>query len=190
MTPSDRSERGGDRLTQVLVAVGDQDRAAFAQLYELSAAKLFGICFRICGERQAAEDVLQDVYLSIWRRAGSYDRQRAAPLAWLGTIARNRAIDWRRSHGVSRSVPLDSIPEPSAPADSAETMLLHGEADRRLHGCLDTLEDKQRGLIREAFFNGSTYAELALREAVPLGTMKSWVRRGLLRLRKCLDDRD
>lgn len=189
MPHSDPTESGGDHLTEVLVAVGNHDRAAFARLYDLTAPKLFGVCLRICGERQAAEDVLQEVYLTVWRRAGSYDRLRAPPIAWLGTIARNRAIDWRRSHTNARAVTLDDVPEPSDPADSAETSLLHGEAYHRLRHCLATLDEHQRTLILDAFFGGLTYAELATRRNSPLGTVKSWVRRGLLRLRTCLDDR-
>lgn len=176
------------RLVEALVATGAEDRAAFQLLYRLTSAKLFGVCLRICGERQAAEDVLQEVYLTIWKRAGGFDPGRASPISWLATIARNRAIDWRRAQGARPMAAIGEAADIPAPDLSAPDMLLLDEADRQLHLCLDALDDEQRGAIRTAFFDGITYAELAERRAVPLGTMKSWVRRGLLRLRECLHD--
>lgn len=175
------------RLAEVLWRVGQEDRSALATLYGLTSAKLFGICLRICGERQAAEDVLQEVYLTVWKRAGGYEPGRASPITWLATIARNRAIDWRRAQGNRQMRPVDdALPIADDRPIATETMLA-AESDRRLHLCLDQLEDKQRLAIRTAFFDGVTYAELADRLGVPLGTMKSWVRRGLMRLRECVE---
>ncbi|PTS89011.1 RNA polymerase subunit sigma [Sphingomonas sp. HMWF008] len=175
------------RLVEALVRTGEEDRAAFRDLYTLTSAKLFGICYRICGERQAAEDVLHDVYLTIWKRAGAYEPARASPITWLATIARNRAIDWQRAQKVRRSSPIEDAPEILDTAPLASETMLEDEAAHRLHGCLDTLEERQRSAIRTAFFDGVTYADLAERQAVPLGTMKSWVRRGLAKLKECLD---
>ena len=166
---------------------GEEDRAAFRDLYALTSAKLFGICYRICGERQAAEDVLHDVYLTIWKRAGAYEPSRASPITWLATIARNRAIDWRREQGVRRSTPIEDAPPLLDTAPLVSETLVDEEDAHRLHGCLDGLETRQRDAIRTAFFDGVTYAELAERQNVPLGTMKSWVRRGLARLKECLE---
>lgn len=174
-------------LAEALVATGEQDRSAFRQVYRLTSAKLFGICVRICGDRQAAEDVLHEVYLIVWKRAGGYEPGRASPITWLATIARNRAIDWRRSVANRPAVTLAEAPDVADDAPSAVDGLLASEADRSLHLCLDDLEANQREAIRSAFFGGLTYAELAQRKAVPLGTMKSWVRRGLLRLKECLN---
>jgi RNA polymerase sigma factor (sigma-70 family) len=174
-------------LAETLVRCGQNDRDAFRDLYDLTSAKLFGICLRICGERQAAEDVLHEVYLTIWRRAGAYEPGRASPITWLATIARNRAIDWRRARQVRRTAPIDDLPPVPDPSPLAPDMMLADEVSHHLHGCLDELDDQQRDAIRTAFFDGVTYAELAERRAVPLGTMKSWVRRGLQRLRECLD---
>lgn len=178
---------GRARLVEVLLRTGDEDRVAFRDLYSLTSAKLFGICYRICGERQAAEDVLHDVYLTIWKRAGAYEPSRASPITWLATIARNRAIDWQRAQGVRRATPIEDAPPIRDTAPLASDVLLDDEATQLLHACLETLEDRQRGAIRTAFFDGVTYAELAERQNVPLGTMKSWVRRGLARLRECLE---
>lgn len=170
------------------MAVGDDDRAAFATLYQLTSAKLFGICLRICGERQAAEDVLSEVYLTIWRRAGAFEPGRASPISWLATIARNRAIDWVRANSRHRTAPADAIADLADERPLASETMLADEQQQRLHLCLDQLDDRQRGAIRTAFFDGLTYAELATRQAVPLGTVKSWVRRGLMRLKDCLKE--
>ncbi|MBK6414433.1 MAG: sigma-70 family RNA polymerase sigma factor [Sphingopyxis sp.] len=179
------------RLTAALTAVGRGDRVAMRQVYDMTAAKLFGICLRICGERASAEDVLQTVYIKVWERAGQFDAARASPITWLATIARNGAIDWRRS--VAGRAVRDTLPEQAsfAVADDsplADQSLVAAEDGARLHHCLDELEERSRTSIRAAFFDGSTYAELAERENVPLGTMKSWIRRGLLRLKDCLGD--
>ena len=176
------------RLVEALVATGAEDRGAFRTLYHLTSAKLFGVCLRICGDRQAAEDVLSDVYLTIWKRAGAFEPGRASPISWLATIARNRAIDWRRAAGRAAPARIEDVPEIADDRASAEDMMLVDERAAALHGCLDQLDQRQRDAIRTAFFDGLTYAELAERDAVPLGTMKSWVRRGLLRLKDCLGD--
>lgn len=186
VSPADPAEAARAHLAALLARAGEEDRAAFAELYSLTAAKLFGICVRICGQRQAAEDVLQEIYVTIWRRAGTYQRARGSPIAWLASIARNRAIDWHRAqHPAAPAGPVEDIADPQP---DGETLLLLDEHERRLHGCLEGLEPNQRETIRAAFFGGFTYAELAERQGVPLGTAKSWVRRGLLRLRGCLDD--
>ncbi len=173
-------------LVEALVATGNEDRNAFRTVYRLTSAKLFGVCLRICGDRQAAEDVLSEVYLTVWKRAGAFEPGRASPISWLATIARNRAIDWRRSSGRRPTTSVDEVAELADERASAEDTMLVDEQAAQLHLCLDKLEERQRGAIRTAFFDGLTYAELAERDAVPLGTMKSWVRRGLLRLKECL----
>jgi RNA polymerase sigma-70 factor (ECF subfamily) len=175
-------------LTEALIATGEQDRTAFQRVYRLTSAKLFGVCLRICGDRQAAEDVLHEVYLTVWKRAGAYEPGRSSPITWLAAIARNRAIDWRRSPANVRSaLPLDDAFGIADDTPSAVDGILRQQADGALHLCLDGLETTQRDAIRSAFFGGFTYAELAQHKDVPLGTMKSWVRRGLLRLKECLN---
>ncbi|MEI5688002.1 sigma-70 family RNA polymerase sigma factor [Sphingomonas kyungheensis] len=174
-------------LVEALIRTGDADRDAFRAVYQLTSAKLFGICLRICEDRQGAEDVLHDVYLTIWHRAATYRPERASPIAWLATIARNRAIDWRRRQTRARAAPVEAADALADPARAQDETLIADELHGRLHGCLEAIEPRQRSAIRSAFFGGLTYAELALAQAVPLGTMKSWVRRGLLALRGCLD---
>jgi RNA polymerase sigma-70 factor (ECF subfamily) len=178
------------RLAAALVATGLADKSAFARVYRMSSAKLYGVCLRICGERQAAEDVLQEVYLIVWRRASSFDPLRSSPITWLATIARNRAIDWRRAHdrpppaAVGDDAAFDGDrPDPAPAADDA--MIVDEEADR-LRRCLTLLGERPRRAISTAFLDGLTYSEVAQREGVPLATMKSTVRRALLELRKCM----
>lgn len=189
--PPSQTDEAREALVSALAAVARQDRAALRRVYDLTSAKLFGICLRICGDRGSAEDVLQAVYLKIWDRAGRFDAARASPITWLATIARNSAIDWRRS-AVARGLgAVRGGGEALAVADEAplaDQQLLAGEAEVRLHRCLGELEARGQSCIRAAFFDGLTYAELAAQENVPLGTMKSWIRRGLMRLKDCLGD--
>lgn len=181
-------DRARERLRETLVAVAGGDRAAFATLYKLTSAKLFGVCLRILGKQRDAEDVLQETYTTVWHKAGLYDPERASPITWLVMIARNKAIDRARSDGGEpHAAPIelaadigDAAPEPAARAEAADI-------GRRLAHCLDALEARQRALIRIAFFEGVTYENLATRSKTPIGTVKSWIRRGLVKLKACLE---
>ena len=176
-------------LAERLAAVAAGDRAALADVYRRSAAKLFGVCLRILAERGEAEDVLQEVYLTVWQKAGAFDPARASAMTWLIAIARNRAIDrLRRGGGTARrTVPAEAAEAVRDPAASALDALEADDERRRLFGCLDELDPPQRDAIRTAFLDGWTYEQLAVAQGVPLGTMKSWVRRGLMKLRACLE---
>ena len=173
-------------LVALLQSVGRGDREAFAVVYRRTSAKLYGICLRLMGSESAAQDVLQDVYVTVWRKAGLFDSSKASPITWLATLARNRSIDSLRRRGP----PSDGLEAAFAVEDdspSASEIVEDADDAARLHHCLDELEDRAQAAIRAAFLDGATYPELAAREGVPLGTMKSWVRRGLQRLRGCLD---
>jgi RNA polymerase sigma factor (sigma-70 family) len=177
-----------NELARALVQAGQGDRSAFRTVYEATSAKLFGVCLRILPDRQTAEDVLQDTYVTVWRKAASFDASRASPITWLVTIARNRAIDRLRSVAPMRNAaPVEEAHDLADAGPLASETVEQADEATRLNGCLETLEDKARAVIRTAFFEGATYDELAKRENVPLGTMKSWIRRGLLRLRSCLE---
>lgn len=177
-----------EELKAAIIRLGKGDQSALESIYHATSAKLFGICLRILGDRSEAEDALQDVYVNLWRNAGRYNPQRASPISWLATFARNRAIDRLRSGKVQRgAVPVDEAMEISDDAPLADAMLETGQRDAKIHHCLNELEERQQGAIRSAFFNGATYAELAQAQDVPLGTMKSWVRRGLAKLKRCLE---
>lgn len=179
---------GADALALSINAIAGGDRDAFEQLYRATSAKLFGVCLRVLPDRNEAEDVLQEVYTTIWRKAAQFDASRASAITWLAMIARNRAIDrLRASPGPARQAPIEIaelLPDPGAsPAHEAEAA-----TDReRLGVCMDQLDGRRRSLIRTAFFEGATYEELAARVGSPLGSVKSWIRRGLLQLRACLE---
>lgn len=175
-------------LSDALARVARGSQSALEEVYSRTSAKLFGLCLRILGDRGEAEDALQEVYVSVWRRAGTFDPARASPITWLAALARNRAIDRLRSAGRQR--PAEPLDEALGIADGSADALaqLEGSEDRRrLMACVGALEERQSRSIRAAFFEGLTYSELAERASVPLGTMKSWIRRGLLRLRECLE---
>jgi len=177
-----------DDLAAAMQRIAAGDRAALEFVYRATSAKLFGICLRITGNRSEAEDALQDVYVSLWNTAGRFDPARASAVSWLAVFARNRAIDrLRRRRRVDQSAPLEAAAEVADARPLADATLLAGEERARVHGCLEQLDEPQRGAIRTAFFDGLTYAELAERRDVPLGTAKSWIRRGLARLKACLE---
>ncbi len=176
------------RLSSALQQVAAGDKAALQRVYDQTSAKLFGICLRILGDRSEAEDVLQDVYVTIWRRAGSFDPERGvSPITWLSALTRNRAIDQLRAGKGHLNRPLDVIAEAPDSSPLASEALERDQAHRQLSACLGELEPEHAGYIRAAFFDGHTYASLAEAAGAPLGTMKSWVRRALLRLRTCLE---
>ncbi|MGH6986263.1 MAG: sigma-70 family RNA polymerase sigma factor [Caulobacteraceae bacterium] len=175
-------------LVRALSRAAAGERQGLADVYRLTSAKLFGVCLRILKDRAESEDVLQEVYLTLWRRAGAFDPAHgASPMTWLAAVARNRAIDRLRVRPRSADVTLEEAPEPADPNPSAHQTLEESDDLRRLEACLETLEDRTRRAIRSAFFDGLTYQALAARAATPLGTMKSWIRRGLIQLRSCLE---
>ena len=174
-------------LSAALARIPAGDRAALQTAYRLTSAKLFGVCLRILADRAEAEDVLQEVYLTVWHKAGAFDPARASPMTWLIAIARNKAIDRLRAERVSRRMEtIDVAVELPDAAPGADAALESAEASRRLHACLAGLERREQAALRGAFFDGSTYEDLAQRMNVPLGTMKSWIRRAMLKLKACL----
>jgi RNA polymerase sigma factor (sigma-70 family) len=178
--------RGRAVLTVALHRVATGDRSAFEEVYRRTAAKLFGVCLRILRERAEAEEALQETYLSIWRRAGAFDEGRGSPMTWLITLARNSAIDRLRAGGKIATAPIGLADAVADPSPDASEMMENDESARRLADCLATLHSEDERFIRTAYFEGSTYAELASRVGQPLGTIKSRIRRALLKLRTCL----
>jgi RNA polymerase sigma factor (sigma-70 family) len=174
------------QLAAALVRVAGGDRAALRIVYQDTSAKLFGVVLRILNDRSEAEDVLQEVFVTVWRKAGSFDPGRASPITWLVAIARNRSIDRLRAGG-GRMEPIETAEDVRDTAPGALDLVEAGQEHARLATCLGELEERHSTAIRSAFLDGSTYEELAERMRVPLGTMKSWIRRGLLKLRACLE---
>ena len=181
-----RSTPEGDELARLLAAVASGDRGAFAVLYQRTSAKLYGICLRVLGSEHDAQDVLQDVYVTVWRKAELFDSAKASPITWLAVLARNKGIDRLRRRPVG-SDGMEAAVDVEDDAPLATEVIEQRQDVSRLTGCLDELDERARVMIRSAFLDGATYSELAKREGVPLGTMKSWIRRGLLRLKGCLE---
>lgn len=177
----------GAALASLLTRTGARDQHAFAELYHRTGGRLYGVCLRMLRDRGDAEEVLQEVFTTVWRRADSFDPARAGAMTWLVTLTRNKAIDrlrQRREALLDDPIDLDRMvdgqPGPAGNAEASEDYV-------RLAKCLEALEPKQRRSVREAFFSGATYKELAVRCEVPLATLKSWIRRGLIQLRACLE---
>ena len=193
---SDWSERSIE-LARLLARAGLGDRAAFATLYDQTSSHLLGVVLRIHRDRAHAEDILQEVFVNVWRAAQSFDAAQSQPLTWLTSIARNRAIDsLRRSQTQPRLQTSFNDPD-NEESDVYDTVaddapgplaLLSRASDARaLAGCMDTLSAQQRQSVALAFFDGLSHAEVAANMRQPLGTVKSWVRRALLALKSCLE---
>jgi RNA polymerase sigma-70 factor (ECF subfamily) len=192
--PQDWSERSRE-LAQLLARSGLGDRRAFAQLYEKTSAHLYAVVLRIQRDRTLAEDLLQEVYVSVWKAAAGFDAAQSQPLTWLTSIARNRAIDsLRRAQTqpqmVSATPDEDDDTDPiEATADTAAgpmDLLAQASDARQLTRCMDGLSAQQRQSVALAFFDGLSHAEVAEHLREPLGTVKSWVRRALMSLKNCL----
>ena len=179
-------DRGRAELAALLRRTADHESLALRTLYERTSAKLYGICVRVLGSESEAQDTLQEVYVTVWQKASQFDPARATAITWLSVLARNKAIDRLRARRANH----DDIGAAEDIADdrlSALEVLEQAEDASRLADCLETLDERARSMIRTAFFEGASYPELASRANVPLPTMKSWIRRGLVRLRGCLE---
>lgn len=193
--PQDWSERSRD-LSQLLARAGVGDRAAFATLYDRTSSHLFAVVLRICRDRAQAEDILQEVYVNVWRAASGFDAAQSQPLTWLTSIARNRAIDSLR-RGQTQPQLQTSHPADDEDSDVYDTtaddrpgpldLLSRASDARALSACLQDLTPPQRQSVALAFYDGLSHAEVAAQMGQPLGTVKSWVRRALLSLKSCLE---
>ena len=182
------SEPNANSLEILLAQVAMGNRAAFNTLYRSTASRLFGICLRVLTQRSEAEDALQDVYTAVWRKAAQFDATKASATAWLAMIARNKAIDRLRSMPAQQARSSLELAENVEDTAASLPQQVQTATDRaRLEHCLERLEPRRRSLIRAAFFDGLTYEELSAKIEAPLGSIKSWIRRGLLQLRECLD---
>jgi RNA polymerase sigma-70 factor (ECF subfamily) len=179
-----------EQLSDLLARCALRDQRAFATLYQFSSAKLFAVAVRITRRRDWAEEVLQEAFVNIWNHAAGYNSAKSAPMTWMTAIVRNRALDWLRR---PREVEIDeeheelmaSIPDESpGPEELLRRSLEAGE----LAECMKTLTEEQQRCITLAFFYGLSHGELAEQMRKPLGTVKTWIRRGLDRLKGCLDE--
>ncbi len=165
------------------VSLGDQ--GAFSALYDATSAKLFGICLHVLKNRAEAEDALQDVYLRIWNKADTYAVTGHSPMTWLITVARNLAIDRLRARKAVASE-LDAAIEVADMRPGPESLAIATSERQRIETCLGELELNRAEAVKGAYLNGETYKELSHRFEVPLNTMRTWLRRSLLKLRECL----
>lgn len=192
------SARVTDRpLAQLIQAVARQDRAAFRDVYRQSAPKLTGVLLRMLTNNAEVEDALQDVYMRVWQRAAQFDPARGTAIGWLVTIARNTALDRLRARPEARGMsriqpaaddeggdPLDRLP---ALGNSPEAALMVRSDAQRITDCFQELEPDRAAAVQGAYLQGLSYQDLAARYDVPLNTMRTWLRRSLLRLKECLD---
>lgn len=179
----------------VLVDLIDQiargDAAALKRLYDRVSGRLFGLALRVVSRQEMAEDALQEAFLSIWNSASDYRASLSPPLAWLGLIVRSRALDQLRRHQAQRSdqsIVLDEDLSETLPSDEPNPMDRTDTSQQAsaLHGCLQQLEPKQRQVMSLAYLRDLSHAELAAQLKIPLGTVKTWIRRGLAQLRGCM----
>ena len=193
---NDWSDRSVE-LSGLLARAGLGDRAAFATLYERTSAHLLGVVMRIQRDRALAEDILQEVFVNVWRAAQSFDAAQSQPLTWLTSVARNRAIDSLRRAQSQPQLKTNVTAQNDEETDVYDTVadeapgpldLLSRASDARaLSSCMQVLSAQQRQSVALAFFDGLSHAEVAARMRQPLGTVKSWVRRALMSLKSCLE---
>ncbi|MFN6952056.1 MAG: sigma-70 family RNA polymerase sigma factor [Albidovulum sp.] len=175
-----------DPVADLISRVAQADRDGFRMLYRSTSAKLFGVCLRILKERDEAEDAVQEIYTRVWLNARRYDAARARGMTWLIAIARNHAIDRLRSRPAPTSSD-DAVAEIADRKPGPEAQVVaRGEA-RRIADCFDRLEPARAAAIRGAYLGGQSYEDLSRQHGVPLNTMRSWLRRGLLKLKECLE---
>ena len=178
-------------LMQLLDRIAAHDEAALKTLYEQTSSKLFGLALRVLGHRDWAEDVLQEAFITIWRVAGDYRASLSPPMAWMGLIVRSRALDLLRRRSADRAHlthALDDDIAHSIEGDSPNPMDTTQASQQAfaLHQCLGRLENKQREVVSLAYLRDLSHGELAEQLRLPLGTVKTWIRRGLDQLRNCM----
>jgi RNA polymerase sigma-70 factor (ECF subfamily) len=170
----------------LLKAIAARDEVALAQLYDRYRAILFGLLMRILNNREEAEDVLQEVFLQVWRKAADFDESRGRPFTWLVTLARSRGIDRLRTLAARERVAEAGAREPSEEISDAVTDAFKSEQRGLVSDALAKLPDEQKRPIMLAYFEGLTQSEIATSLGAPLGTVKTRMRTGMIRLRELL----
>lgn len=178
-------------LIVLLDRIAHQDEAALKALYDQCASKLYGLALRVVPQRELAEDVLQEAFLTVWRSAADYRASLSPPMAWLGLIVRSRGLDMLRRRAAERSHLTDELDEVLADTlpDDGPTPMDTAQASEQawaLHQCLGRLDNKQREVVSLAYVRDLSHSELAQQLRLPLGTVKTWIRRGLDQLRLCM----
>jgi len=178
-----------DAITELMARCALRDQRAFAELYRQSSAKLYGVAIRILRREDWAEEVLQESFVNIWSHIADYSMARSAPMTWMTAIVRNRALDWLRRPNLERGdedydLLLEAVPDD---APGPDVLLGNSRDATALADCLKQLNGNQRQSIMLAYAHGLSHGELATHLSQPLGTVKTWIRRGLERLKGCMD---
>jgi RNA polymerase sigma-70 factor (ECF subfamily) len=186
-----KAESPDTQLIALIDRVALADETALRELYELTSSKLYGVAVRVVSNRSWAEDVLQEAFINIWRIAGDYKATLSPPMAWLCLIVRSRGLDFLRRRNSDRAdavQELDDVMSDTLEGDSANPMdtALAGEQAWAMHQCLSQLGNKQREVVSLAYLRDLSHGELAEQLKLPLGTVKTWIRRGLEQLRGCM----
>ena len=174
------------QIEEAIMGCALGDRAAFRTLYQATSAKLFAVSLRVLNDRAEAEDALQEIFVKVWQNAGKYAANGLSPMTWLITVARNHSIDRlraRKASGTSVDEYVDILPEPGPGPEAAAIAASEGA---RIMGCLGELEPDRAQAVQRAYLDGETYKDLAAAFDVPLNTMRTWLRRSLMKLRDCL----
>ena len=179
--------RDEDPIADLIGRVAAADRDAFRALYHTASAKLFGTCLRILRDRGEAEDAVQEVFTRVWLKARRYDAAKARGMTWLVAIARHHAIDRLRARPATAAPDDDATAELADRSPGPEALTLARSEARRIADCFETLEPAKAVAIRGAYLDGLSYEDLSRRHDVPLNTMRSWLRRGLTKLKECLE---
>ena len=169
----------------MILRVGIGDRGAFSTLYDSTSAKLFGVCLRVLNNRAEAEDAVQEAYVRIWQKAGSYAANGYSPMTWLITLTRNLAIDRLRARK-ARAQDIAEVQDLRDSGPTPEAAAIAASERAQINACLDELDEDRAEAVRGAYLDGDSYQELADRYKVPLNTMRTWLRRSLLKLKECL----
>ena len=186
-----KPESPDSQLIALLDRIALADESALKELYALTSSKLYGVAVRVVTNREWAEDVLQEAYLNIWKIAGSYKASLSPPMAWMGLLVRSRGLDFlrrRASDRADRVQELDDVISDTVAGDSTNPMDTTQASEQAwaLHQCLSQLENKQREVVSLAYLRDLSHSELAEQLKLPLGTVKTWIRRGLEQLRGCM----
>lgn len=174
-----------DDIEEMIARIKLRDRDALASLYDATSAKLFGVCLRVLNNRSEAEDVLHEVYLRVWQKADTYAVTGHSPMTWLIVVTRNMSIDQlrKRRPETGGEDEMSFVPD-NRPGPEAKAIASSERA--RIDACMDELEPEKAEAVRSVYLEGDTYKDLAARHDVPLNTMRTWLRRSLMKLKDCL----
>ncbi|TGN40658.1 sigma-70 family RNA polymerase sigma factor [Marinobacter confluentis] len=174
-------------ISKLIARVAQADRAAFSSLYQATAPKLLGVVLRILNNRAWAEEVIQDAYLKVWQKAGQFDEDKSSPITWMVSIARNSAIDELRKHPTGRTVNDDQLDQVPGGQTTAQQQVEDQQSVNQLNHCIDQLEKERQDMVRLAYLNGWSRDDLAGQFGQPVNTVKTWLRRALQDIKRCLE---